>query len=98
MSLDSSSSVRDDSSSSSTAKIATKTTQTSVSDATKSVSRLSAASEIAELEKKIEQLERRNGKLTETLEKSEYEHAREVALLQSEHERMLAVVSNGRLV
>jgi len=86
------------SSSSSTAKIATKTTQTSVSDATKSVSRLSAASEIAELEKKIEQLERRNGKLTETLEKSEYEHAREVALLQSEHERMLAVVSNGRLV
>ena len=86
------------SSSSSTAKIATKTTQTSVSDATKNVSRLSAASEIAELEKKIEQLERRNGKLTETLEKSEYEHAREVALLQSEHERMLAVVSNGRLV
>ena len=86
------------SSSSSTAKIATKTTQTSVSDATKSVSRLSAASEIAELEKKIEQLERRNGKLTETLEKSEYEHAREVALLQSEHERMLAVVSNGHLM
>jgi hypothetical protein len=86
------------SSSSSTAKIATKTTQTSVSDATKSVSRLSAASEIAELEKKIEQLECRNGKLTETLEKSEYEHAREVALLQSEHERMLAVVSNGRLM
>ena len=86
------------SSSSSTAKIATKTTQTSVSDATKNVSRLSAASEIAELEKKIEQLERRNGKLTETLEKSEYEHAREVALLQSEHDRMLAVVSNGRLV
>lgn len=86
------------SSSSSTAKIATKTTQTSVSDATKSVSRLSAASEIAELEKKIEQLKCRNGKLTETLEKSEYEHAREVALLQSEHERMLAVVSNGRLM
>jgi len=34
----------------------------------------------------------------ETLEKSDYEYAREVALIQAEHERMLAVVSGGRLV
>jgi hypothetical protein len=74
----------------------TKTTQTSAE--AKHVVRLSAASHIAELEKKIEQLERRNDILTETLEKSEYEYAREVALIQSEHERMLAVVSREHLV
>lgn len=74
----------------------TKTTQTSAE--AKHVVKLSAASHIAELEKKIEQLERRNDILTETLEKSEYEYAREVALIQSEHERMLAVVSREHLV
>ena len=74
----------------------TKTTQTSAE--AKRVVKLSAASHIAELEKKIEQLERRNEILTETLEKSEYEYARELALIQSEHERMLAVVSREHLV
>jgi hypothetical protein len=74
----------------------TKTTQTSAE--AKHVVKLSAASHIAELEKKIEQLERRNEILTETLEKSEYEYAREFALIQSEHERMLAVVSREHLV
>jgi hypothetical protein len=74
----------------------TKTTQTSAE--AKHVVKLSAASHIAELEKKIEQLERRNEILTETLEKSEYEYARELALVQSEHERMLAVVSREHLV
>ena len=74
----------------------TKTTQTSAE--AKHVVKLSAASHIAELEKKIEQLERRNEILTETLEKSEYEYARELALIQSEHERMLAVVSREHLV
>ena len=74
----------------------TKTTQTSAE--AKHVVKLSAASHIAELEKKIEQMERRNEILTETLEKSEYEYARELALIQSEHERMLAVVSREHLV
>ena len=75
---------------------ATTTTQTSTQ--TQNNVRLSAASHIAELEKKIEKLEHRNEMLMETLEKSDYEYAREVALIQAEHERMLAVVSGGRLV
>ena len=74
------------------------TTTTQTSTQTQNNVRLSAASHIAELEKKIEKLEHRNEMLMETLEKSDYEYAREVALIQAEHERMLAVVSGGRLV
>ena len=77
---------------------ATTTTPTQRSTQTQNNVRLSAASHIAELEKKIEKLEHRNEMLMETLEKSDYEYAREVALIQAEHERMLAVVSGGRLV
>ena len=77
---------------------ATTTTTTQTSTQTQNNVRLSAASHIAELEKKIEKLEHRNEMLMETLEKSDYEYAREVALIQAEHERMLAVVSGGRLV
>ena len=62
--------------------------------------RASASTKVTgtELEKKIEKLEHRNEMLMETLEKSDYEYAREVVLIQAEHERMLAVVSGGRLV
>ena len=74
------------------------TTTTQTSTQTQNNVRLSAASHIAELEKKIEKLEHRNEMLMETIEKSDYEYAREVALIQAEHERMLAVVSGGRLV